>query len=79
MNEELKEIIEIIEMLLEEDLSFKLKAELESISVDLKSCQNISDMIRVREDLESFLEKIPSGDFVATQIRDVIYMLDTLN
>ena len=79
MNEDLTEVMEIVEMLLEEDLSFKLRSELESIYSDLKTCETISDIIRVREDCESFLEKIPSGDFVATQIRDVIYMLDTLN
>jgi hypothetical protein len=79
MEDSIREVIELLEMVLEEDLlAHKLEEELISILEELKKSKNISDTIEIREKLENFADMV-EDQYVSSNVRDAIYILDSLN
>ena len=76
MNEDVFEIVEMLELLLEEDLSSKVRVELSSIISNLKGSNSSEDLMKVQDSLELISSSAQLDDFTRNEIINVVAILE---
>lgn len=79
MNAQIEEIVEVLEMILEDSLPFKVDTKLKEIVLDLKN-ENLSSetLMKIQDDLEMISATSNLDDFSRNEIINVVTLIETI-
>lgn len=79
MNSQIEEIVEVLEMILEDSLPYKVDTKLTEIVRDLKKEELPSDtLMRIQDDLEMISATSNLDDFSRNEIINVVTLIETI-
>ena len=78
MNQNVEEIIGLLEMLIDEDMSSKVKTQLQIILGDLKKDSSYESLIKIQEELETISNIVNLDNYVRNELMNLIPLIESI-